>query len=97
MLAAVYMVTRRLWISIGLHLAWNFAQSGVFSGIVSGAFNQPGLLKSTIEGPVTLTGGNFGLEASIVSVLICTVAGVAMLMIAVRRGHIVPPYWKRGG
>ena len=92
LLAAAYMVTRRLWISIGLHMAWNFAQSGIFSGIVSGAFNQPGLFKSTVAGPTILTGGNFGLEASIVSVLVCTAAGLLMLAIAMRRGHIVPPF-----
>ena len=95
LLAAVYMMTRRLWACIGLHLAWNFAQSGIFSGIVSGAYNQPGLFKSTVEGSFILTGGPFGLEASIVAVLVCTAAGLVMLMIAIRRGNIVPPFWWR--
>lgn len=95
LLAAAYMVTRRLWIGIGLHMSWNFAQSGVFSGIVSGSFNQPGLFKPMVEGPAILTGGVFGLEASVVAVLVCTVAGLVMLMIATRRGHIVPPFWQR--
>ncbi len=36
LLTAAYMLTRRLWISIGFHAAWNFVQSGVFSGTVSG-------------------------------------------------------------
>lgn len=95
LLAAAYMVTRRLWISMGFHISWNFAQSGIFSGIVSGAFNQPGLFSSSVEGPTILTGGSFGLEASIVSVLVCTAAGLIMLMTAVRRGHIVLPAWQR--
>ena len=97
LLAAVYVVTRSLWTCIGLHLAWNFAQSGVFSGIVSGAYNQPGLFKSTVEGSFILTGGPFGLEASIVAVIVCTAAGLVMLMIAIRRGNIVPPFWRRRG
>ena len=97
LLAAAYMVTRRLWICIGLHVAWNFAQSGVFSGTVSGAFSQPGLFKSTLEGPDFLTGGLFGLEASLIAVLVCAVAGLVMLMMAVRRGNIVPPAWHRAG
>jgi uncharacterized protein len=95
LLAAAYMVTRRLWIGIGLHMAWNFVQSGVFSGIVSGAVNQPGLLKSTVEGPAILTGGNFGLEASIVAVLVCTGAGILMLVLAIRSGHVLRPVWQR--
>lgn len=97
LLAAAYMVTRRLWISIGLHMAWNFVQSGVFSGVVSGAVNHPGLLKSTVEGPAILTGGTFGLEASIVAVLVCIAAGILMLVLAIRRGHLVRPFWQRNG
>lgn len=94
LLAAAYMVTRRLWVSIGLHSAWNFAQSGVFSGIVSGAYNAPGLIKSTIDGPTFLTGGDFGLESSLITLLVCMTAGILLLIKAVRRGNIVPPFWK---
>lgn len=95
LLAAAYMVTRRLWICIGLHMAWNFAQSGLFSGIVSGSFNQPGLFKSTLQGSDWLTGGAFGMEASIVAVLACTAAGLRMLMLAMLRGNVVRPFWQR--
>ena len=97
LLAAAYLVTRRLWIAIGFHMAWNFTQSGVFSGSVSGAFEQPGLLKAVIEGPELLTGGKFGMEASIVALLVCTTTGIVMLIAAVRRGNIVQPSWKRRG
>ncbi|MCM8613414.1 hypothetical protein [Accumulibacter sp.] len=78
-------------------MAWNFVQSGVFSGVVSGAVNHPGLLKSTVEGPAILTGGTFGLEASIVAVLVCIAAGILMLVLAIRRGHLVRPFWQRNG
>lgn len=94
LLAAAYMVTRRLWLSIGLHMAWNYMLSGIFSGIVSGTDTPPGLIKSTIEGPPLLTGGDFGLESSLIALLICTTAGVALLIMAVRRGNIVPPFWQ---
>jgi hypothetical protein len=91
------MLTRRLWPCIGFHVAWNFTQAGVFSGAVSGAFEQPGLLKARLEGPELLTGGAFGMEASLVALLVCTVAGVAILITAVRRGNIVKPSWRRKG
>jgi len=97
LLAAAYMLTRRLWLSIGFHIAWNFTQSGIFSGSVSGAFEKPGLFKATIEGPELLTGGKFGMEATIVALLICTTAGLVMLVMAVRRGNIAPPFWQRAG
>lgn len=95
LLAAAYMLTRRLWLGIGFHMAWNYTQSGVFSGIVSGSDSAPGLLKSVIDGPALLTGGQFGLEASLVAFLLCTTTGVILVVMAVRRGNIIPPSWKR--
>lgn len=97
LLAAAYMVTRRLWLCIGFHMAWNFAQSGIFSGIVSGSFRQPGLLKCAVAGPAVLTGGSFGLESSLIAVLVCTAVGLGMLRLALRRGNLLPPAWRRTG
>lgn len=95
LLAAAYLVTRRLWMSMGFHMAWNYTQSAIFSGTVSGGDSDPGLIRSTIEGPDLLTGGSFGLESSILALVLCTTTGVILLMIALRRGHILPPLWKR--
>lgn len=97
LLAAAFMVTRRLWLSIGYHMAWNFTQAGIFSGVVSGTVLAPGLFVPRIEGPALLTGGAFGLEASVIAVALCTVCGAVMLAMAVRRGHSVPPPWRRAG
>jgi len=95
LLAAAYLVTRRLWIGMGFHMSWNYFQSAVFSGAVSGTPAEPGLLKATIEGPELLTGGSFGMEHSIVALVYCTTIGLILLMIAIRRGHMMPPMWKR--
>lgn len=94
MLAAIYMVTRRLWAAIGLHAAWNFTQGGVFGIPVSG-FDVQGLLVPRITGPELLTGGDFGAEASLPAMLICTAFGIALLVIAARRGQVMQPYWRR--
>lgn len=95
LLAAAFMLTRRLWMSMGFHMAWNYTQSAVFSGIVSGGDSAPGLIRSTIEGPVVLTGGSFGLESSLVAFILCTGTGLVLLVMAVRRGNIVRPSWHR--
>jgi membrane protease YdiL (CAAX protease family) len=95
LLAAAYLMTRRLWIGIGLHMGWNYTLSAIFSGIVSGGVGDPGLIKSSIEGPELLTGGSFGLESSVFALFLCTAAGVILVMIARRRGHILPPPWRR--
>ncbi len=60
LLAAAFMLTRRLWLSIGFHMAWNYTQSAIFSGIVSGTEAKQGLIRSTMNGPDWLTGGSFG-------------------------------------
>ncbi|WP_237216640.1 CPBP family intramembrane glutamic endopeptidase [Falsiroseomonas oryziterrae] len=95
LLAAAYMLTRRLWLSIGFHMSWNYTQSAVFSGIVSGGDADPGLMRASIDGPVALTGGSFGLESSVVALLLCTATGLILLAMAIRRGNVVPPLWRR--
>ena len=95
LLAAAYMLTRRLWLSIGFHISWNYTQSAIFSGIVSGGVSDPGLIRSNIKGPAVLTGGSFGLESSVIAFMLCTATGIVLLIMAVRRGKIVPPLWKR--
>jgi membrane protease YdiL (CAAX protease family) len=95
LLAGAYLVTRRLWMAIGFHMAWNYVQSAVFSGIVSGGVDEPGLIRKTLTGSDLLTGGSFGMERSVIALILCTTAGVILLLIAKRRGHILPPPWKR--
>jgi len=95
LLAAAYMYSRRLWLPIGLHFAWNFTESGVFGASTSGSEAQ-GLLVSRLSGPELLTGGAFGPEASIVAVLVCLGASIGLLVLAGRKNHIVAPVWRRG-
>jgi hypothetical protein len=95
MLGAVYLLTRRLWVAIGIHAAWNFTQGWVYSIPVSGGDAPLGLLITRRVGPDWLTGGEFGLEASAVALVIATLAGAAFMVAAVRRGQIKPPMWVR--
>lgn len=88
MLTAAYMLTRRLWLCIGIHFAWNFTQGGIFSGAVSGGV-APGLLQARVVGPQWLTGGAFGVEASVVALVLCSAAGLLLLTAARRRDRII--------
>lgn len=94
MLAAAYVLTRRLWLPIGIHAAWNFTQGGIFSVAVSGG-KTDGLLVANLSGPSWLSGGEFGAEASVVAMFWCTALGVWLLVLAARRGNFVAPFWKR--
>lgn len=95
LLAAAYMVTRRLWMSIGFHISWNYTQSAIFGGVVSGSIAEPGLIKPIMDGPDLLTGGQFGIEASLTAFLLCTTTGVILLVMAVRKGNVLQPFWKQ--
>jgi len=89
MAGAAYAATRTLWLPIGLHLGWNFAEGGLFGTTVSGtAGGSSGLFDSVLSGPVALTGGDFGPEASIVSILVCAVPTVLFLRAARRNGNL---------
>ena len=94
LLGALYMLTRRLWAVVGTHFAWNYTQGGVFGIAVSGN-EVDGILESRLTGPALITGGEFGVEASAIAVLICVAVAVAVLRIGLRRGHLVPPFWRR--
>jgi len=89
MLGAAYVATRSLWLVIGLHFGWNFAEAGIFGATVSGADHGPaGLLTATLPGPAALTGGSFGPEASLFAILVCAVPTVLFLRAAGRRGLV---------
>ena len=92
MLAAAYVLTRRLWLPIGIHAGWNFTQGGIFGISVSG-FRSDGLFDGTLTGPDWLSGGTFGAEASIVAVVLGVVLGATLVVMALRRGRL----WRRTG
>ncbi|HJV63685.1 MAG TPA: CPBP family intramembrane glutamic endopeptidase [Albitalea sp.] len=94
LLGAAFVLTRRLWLPIGIHVAWNFTQGGIFGVAVSGTPSN-GLLRGTLAGPDWLSGGSFGAEASIVAVALCMALAMFLLGAAVQRDRLVPAPWRR--
>lgn len=64
-LSYAYLVTRQLWLPIGLHIGWNFFEGPIFGFPVSGvdAFR---VLQQSVNGPTLITGGSFGPEAGLI-------------------------------
>ena len=79
MFGAAYMLTRRLWLCVGIHAAWNYTLGSIFSIAVSGYQSKAGLVDATVAGPDWLTGGAYGLEASAVTLLVLIVLTAAFL------------------
>ncbi|SDJ44087.1 CPBP family intramembrane glutamic endopeptidase [Nonomuraea jiangxiensis] len=90
MFAAAYAATRSLWVPIGVHFGWNFAASAIFGTVVSGNGANQGLLDASMSGPALITGGDFGPEGSLYSVLFCVLATLGFIWLARRRGNVVP-------
>jgi membrane protease YdiL (CAAX protease family) len=88
MFCALYALTGRLWVPIGLHLAWNFAQGYLFGAAVSGGDLGGSIAVSTARpgAPAWLTGGTFGPEASVFALLVVTSVTVGALALSLRNG-----------
>lgn len=94
LLGGAYMLTRSLWLPMGLHAAWNITQGEIFDVPVSGlAMN--GLVDARIQGPELLSGGQFGFEASIIALILATAVGVWFVVRAIRQGELIRPWWVR--
>lgn len=59
--------TGRFWSVWALHFSWNFTMNGVL-GMANSGQAIPGFIKPALSGPVWLTGGATGPEASILAV-----------------------------
>jgi membrane protease YdiL (CAAX protease family) len=94
LLGGAYMLTRNLWVPMGLHAAWNFTQGFIWDVPVSG-LDQQGLVEARLSGPEILSGGAFGLEASLIAMIVATTAGIWLVARAVRKGELVRPWWVR--
>ncbi|WP_165188773.1 CPBP family intramembrane glutamic endopeptidase [Caulobacter soli] len=89
MLASFYLLTGRLWMSIGVHAAWNFTQGWIWGARVSGIPVKESLYLSAPRAgaPDWLSGGAFGPEASVPAMVVGTGVAVAVLYWAWKRGN----------
>ena len=85
MFSLAYVLTRNLWLPIGIHMSWNFAEGSLFGARVSGYAEPHTLFKTALSGPQLLTGGNFGPEASLIAIGVCLSATAVIAVMVVRR------------
>ncbi|MDO8456949.1 MAG: CPBP family intramembrane metalloprotease [Burkholderiaceae bacterium] len=86
---AAFQLSERLWLPMGMHFAWNYLFSAVFSVPVSG-HEAKGWLHGSMSGPEWLSGGAYGVEASAMALLVWVVAGSLLLRLAHIRGKFKP-------
>jgi len=85
-LAALYLRSGSLWLPIGFHAGWNFCLSAIVGAVMSGNDSSFGLWQLQLTGPALLTGGDFGIETSVVSLAI--MAALTLVVLQWRRKPI---------
>lgn len=94
-LAVAYLRTRSLWLPLGLHWSWNWAQASLLGLPVSGIerLAPAPLLRAINSGPDWLTGGAYGIEGGAA----CTIALLISTLVIWRTKLIsrsdVPTEW----
>ncbi|MWA05432.1 CPBP family intramembrane metalloprotease [Actinomadura sp. LD22] len=80
MYGVAYLRTGRIWLPVGIHFAWNYLQGTVIGFPISDETAYSGaLVHPAIQGPTWLTGGGYGPEGSVFSLLFRTAVIAAVL------------------
>ena len=66
----LYITTRSVWVPFGFHLSWNWIQGSVLGLNVSGSEIKNSLFLAQSRGPDIWSGGEFGPEGSLITILI---------------------------
>lgn len=88
--AGLYLLTGRVWMSIGMHAGWNFALGWLFGSAVSGldSFATGPLRMHPADGVATIfSGGGFGPEASVAALVVSLAGSAICLGLAWRKGR----------
>ena len=75
-----YVSTGQLWLSIGMHTGWNFFQATVFGFAASGHVEDRTIITHDFMAADWLSGGDFGPEASVLTIPVVLIALVVMRM-----------------
>ena len=85
LLAVAYLRTRSLWMPWGIHFGWNLTLGMGFGLPVSGLNDFSVAVQGRAEGPLWLTGGSYGIEASLTGSVVIALALFVLLRIAPAR------------
>jgi membrane protease YdiL (CAAX protease family) len=81
LLCVAYLRTGALWMPFGLHFAWNTALGLVFGLPVSGLKTFSVIVRSKADGPIWLTGGSYGIEASVVGTVVIVMGTIVLFLL----------------
>lgn len=88
--AIAYLKFRTLWLPWGMHFGWNFSLGVVYGLPVSGLSLFSVVIKSSATGPALLTGGAYGIEASLTGAVAIVVGLAVVLALPGPRNTVLP-------
>jgi uncharacterized protein len=83
LLCVAYLRTRALWVPWGIHFGWNFGLGVLFGLPVSGLKEFAVIVHGKASGPAWLTGGAYGIEASITGTAVMLI-GLVLVVVLTR-------------
>ena len=81
LLSAAYVRTKALWLSWGLNFGWKASRALLFGLAVSGVNSHSPVVQGDPMGPFWVTGGGFGLDASVIAFFVLFLAIPVLFMV----------------
>jgi membrane protease YdiL (CAAX protease family) len=93
LLCTAYLRTGALWMSWGIHFAWNAALGLVFGLPVSGLTDFSVIIRTRASGPRWVTGGAYGIEGSVVGTIVILLGFIPVILLTRKcaRGWVGEP------
>jgi uncharacterized protein len=88
--AYAYLRTRTLWLPFGIHFGWNFFLGVVYGLPVSGIRDFSIVVRTTARGSKLLTGGAYGVEASLTGAIVILLGFLLVAWAPKPRTEILP-------
>lgn len=92
LLGIMFTYTKRLWLPIFFHIGWNFSQI-IYGTTLSGTDEFGSFFQSKLDGPQVLTGSNFGIEDSSLTLIATLALFMVLYHKTYKKGNIIKPPW----
>ena len=84
----MFTYTKRIWLPFAFHLGWNLAQP-FYGSSLSGIDDIGSVIEAKFSGPKLITGSVYGIEDSILSIVLLLIVCIIFLRLSIKENKIV--------